>query len=610
MSFASVGQLQQQQAPMSLLDEDFEVISSDQSISPYEMSLLPPQQHPPPPQPPASASTSEVQNLRGYNADILVANPSANELALQQLVETIKQRFDSLHGGLANNNQVLEGLTAKLQCQQLSANSSATRGSPSGQDTTDGQELRSELAKLRNRQEEWQQTIDDYAKLKSQYGLLINTRERLEEERDELLRRIQQQQQDKNKQTESEAAAASQTDDQMRKRVCELESLLQEKIDEESSEVVAQLTQEVKTLRGELDFERAKLFEQELNFKDSLTDLRENSGVQQLEQLRVELQNRKRREQEQQRLYGESDQAVNDILRQAEEANAEVDRLKKQQVVMETSLADNARRMEEIVSKELHERERANELDERIKRLINEHLTERHQLQERIGQLKTAHREELKSQLEQQSKESDRTVNDIIAAAECDKQAMQKEIGDLKARLANAEELLRRRTEELNASTDAVSNMQRYSESLQAERQALKRQLADCQSKCSEAADQAVHFRNLSESRANRVRELESQLSSLQVEHTQLRTNYSQLEHRLTDSLGQEQTWKRKADEAQDTMGEYARSMDNCRRAFEQEVREKETLKMERDQLKRERDQLFDQVNRVRCAFEQQNETM
>ncbi|PAA55384.1 hypothetical protein BOX15_Mlig000511g9, partial [Macrostomum lignano] len=561
---------------------------------------------------------------------------SANELALQQLVETIKQRFDSLHGGLANNNQVLEGLTAKLQCQQLSANSSATRGSPSGQDTTDGQdfqELRSELAKLRNRQEEWQQTIDDYAKLKSQYGLLINTRERLEEERDELLRRIQQQQQDKNKQTESEAAAASQTDDQMRKRVCELESLLQEKIDEiaslsdanctfrnelqtlemtnqESSEVVAQLTQEVKTLRGELDFERAKLFEQELNFKDSLTDLRENSGVQQLEQLRVELQNRKRREQEQQRLYGESDQAVNDILRQAEEANAEVDRLKKQQVVMETSLADNARRMEEIVSKELHERERANELDERIKRLINEHLTERHQLQERIGQLKTAHREELKSQLEQQSKESDRTVNDIIAAAECDKQAMQKEIGDLKARLANAEELLRRRTEELNASTDAVSNMQRYSESLQAERQALKRQLADCQSKCSEAADQAVHFRNLSESRANRVRELESQLSSLQVEHTQLRTNYSQLEHRLTDSLGQEQTWKRKADEAQDTMGEYARSMDNCRRAFEQEVREKETLKMERDQLKRERDQLFDQVNRVRCAFEQQNETM
>uniref|UniRef100_A0A1I8HL64 CEP63 domain-containing protein n=1 Tax=Macrostomum lignano TaxID=282301 RepID=A0A1I8HL64_9PLAT len=501
---------------------------------------------------------------------ILVANPSANELALQQLVETIKQRFDSLHGGLANNNQVLEGLTAKLQCQQLSANSSATRGSPSGQDATDGQELRSELAKLCNRQEEWQQTIDDYAKLKSQYGLLINTRERLEEERDELLRRIQQQQQDKNKQTESEAAAAFQTDDQMRKRVCELESLLQEKIDEESSEVVAQLTQEVKTLRGELDFERAKLFEQELNFKDSLTDLRENSGVQQLEQLRVELQNRKRREQEQQRLYGESDQAVNDILRQAEEANAEVDRLKKQQVVMETSLADNARRMEEI----------------------------------------TAHREELKSQLEQQSKESDRTVNDIIAAAECDKQAMQKEIGDLKARLANAEELLRRRTDELNASTDAVSNMQRYSESLQAERHALKRQLADCQSKCSEAADQAVHFRNLSESRANRVRELESQLSSLQVEHTQLRTNYSQLEHRLTDSLGQEQTWKRKADEAQDTMGEYARSMDNCRRAFEQEVREKETLKMERDQLKRERDQLFDQVNRVRCAFEQQNETM
>uniref|UniRef100_A0A1I8GFZ1 Uncharacterized protein n=1 Tax=Macrostomum lignano TaxID=282301 RepID=A0A1I8GFZ1_9PLAT len=595
MSFASVGQLQQQQAPMSLLDEDFEVISSDQSISPYEMSLLPPQQHPPPPQPPASASTSEVQNLRGYNADILVANPSANELALQQLVETIKQRFDSLHGGLANNNQVLEGLTAKLQCQQLSANSSATRGSPSGQDTTDGQELRSELAKLRNRQEEWQQTIDDYAKLKSQYGLLINTRERLEEERDELLRRIQQQQQDKNKQTESEAAAASQTDDQMRKRVCELESLLQEKIDEESSEVVAQLTQEVKTLRGELDFERAKLFEQELNFKDSLTDLRENSGVQQLEQLRVELQNRKRREQEQQRLYGESDQAVNDILRQAEEANAEVDRLKKQQVVMETSLADNARRMEEIVSKELHERERANELDERIKRLINEHLTERHQLQERIGRLKTAHREELKSQLEQQSKESDRTVNDIIAAAECDKQAMQKEIGDLKARLANAEELLRRRTEELNASTDAVSNMQRYSESLQAERLALN-----------------DNWRTVRASARKPLirRELESQLSSLQVEHTQLRTNYSQLEHRLTDSLGQEQTWKRKADEAQDTMGEYARSMDNCRRAFEQEVREKETLKKENDQLKRERDQLFDQVNRVRCAFEQQNETM
>ncbi|PAA83998.1 hypothetical protein BOX15_Mlig005821g1 [Macrostomum lignano] len=129
MSFASVGQ---PQAPMSLLDEDFEVIGSDEPISPYEMSLLPPQQQLPPSLAQPSASTSGVQNL-----------------------------------------------------------------------PQDCQALRSELAKLRCRQEEWQQTIDDYAKLKSQYSLLINTRERLEEERDELLRQIQQQKQDKNKQTES-----------------------------------------------------------------------------------------------------------------------------------------------------------------------------------------------------------------------------------------------------------------------------------------------------------------------------------------------------------------------------------------------------------------------
>ncbi|PAA70379.1 hypothetical protein BOX15_Mlig012931g1 [Macrostomum lignano] len=50
------------------------------------------------------------------------------------------------------------------------------------------EQMKAELARLGTREEEWQQTSEDYQKLKNQYNLLTNTKERLESEKADLQR--------------------------------------------------------------------------------------------------------------------------------------------------------------------------------------------------------------------------------------------------------------------------------------------------------------------------------------------------------------------------------------------------------------------------------------
>ncbi|PAA70372.1 hypothetical protein BOX15_Mlig010584g1 [Macrostomum lignano] len=501
---------------------------------------------------------------------------SSSESELQKMAQQISQvsqQQASLHDSLRDNSGSIEQIRNLMRERQAEmkkklADKDAELGEKTEQCETllgSSEQMKTELARLRTREEEWQQTSADYQKLKNQYNLLTNTKERLESEKADL-----QRSRDETLAAETQKLQAK--FDEERSAAVEAE---RDKWQQELAELQANHAAEVKALQLELTGAK-----------------KENEGnlqAAQAENERALTSERERCRAEADRLVAEHASAIEAMRKEFEEKIREQERL-----------TEEARRELQELS-EKHEAEKA-EMFELVKQFglssfstdnfrsndagtMTDSSAETLKLAERISLGSSGARAGQGAETSTEAQSQPASIDSFCFLSQSD--VLLDSVKLRKKASSMAKELLEARSQ-LQQSSEYAENFQRCSHQVDAANCDLYKEIEGHKKQISTVSQVAEEMREKFISEARRVAKLETKLASLRQENSELQCRDATLRLAQVNDASEIASLNRRLDEAKRGLAQAAETADLANKKLEETRLEMVKLKAKYQSVKQE----------------------